>query len=460
MSCYGYSRQTTPYIDEIANRGVLFEKAFSCTNVTDSSVTSIFSGKFPSNHGLVHHGAKVGKDELKKLAKSYLLPEILRGRGYVTLAVDWLGRWHRRGYQFYSGIQSRQIATQKYFGKIQHSLKVYLTPTLDKLAMLTRGRPRALFLRKIHDTAAVMNDIALRLLEKCRGKKFFMFIHFWDTHFPYYPPSPFDRRFISEHDDCNDGSMRTIVAKIFNPEWRRHVQLWTFGLNNVNTLFARYDGCLNYVDHQIGRLMSALDQYGLTDKTLVVLTSDHGESLIEHEIFFDHHGLYDVSIHVPLILKGPLLPEKGQVKGLVQHTDIVPTLLDLLNIPCPNTLDGMNIQPLMNGETEQLHSAIYAEEHYYEKKAAIRTQSYKYIKALSKKGAICTSCQQVHGGIEELYNIKRDPEEKQNIVEEDRGIADVLKGQLEAKFLEYKKTFSERQRIMKRMQNLKRLGKV
>jgi len=194
--------------------------------------------------------------------------------------------------------------------------------------------------------------------------------------------------------------------------------------------------------------MIALEDKGLLQQTFVILTSDHGESLTEHGIYFDHHGLYDVTIHVPLILRYKKLSKNEKVVSLVQHIDIVPTVLEVLGLNSQSlVLDGKSILAPRRHETEKLRSAIYVEEVHWEHRRAIRTSRYKYIYAPSPEDAICRCCKCVHGGIEDLYYLKEDAEETQNIIQRKPEQAILLRRKLDRwiEFLEDK-----RQRVQER----------
>jgi len=148
------------------------------------------------------------------------------------------------------------------------------------------------------------------------------------------------------------------------------------------------------------------------------LTSDHGESLTEHNIFFDHHGLYDVTIRVPLIIWCPsMFSSYVRVSSLVQHVDLVPTLLDILNIDEKYDFNGKSLVPLIKGERDCIHSFVYVEEAHTQRKRAIRMENFKYIYALSNEGAVCRYCGFIHRGTEELYYLRKDPQELLNVVE-------------------------------------------
>lgn len=406
LGCYGYSKPTSSNIDSLAREGVLFENAYSCVNATDASLTTIFSGKFPTSHGIISHGGRVRKEDIQKLHKSGIrfLPEILKSKGYTTLAVDWLGRWHRRGYDYYSGVLHHAKSRVFPVRKIETWLK-----------LLSRSYARIQKSSSI-DEASLVTAEAKNLITKNREKSFFLFVHYWDTHVPYAPPTEYYRN------NSKRGLERIlhIVKGIKPSEMQRRAR---------HEILARYNGSIEYVDHEIGRLIEHLKVCEILDQTLIILTSDHGESLTEHGIYFGHICLYDAIIHVPLIFRYSGMPKNRRIRGFVQHFDIVPTILDLLDVKNKD-FDGKSVMPLIYGETNQLRSAVFAEEAHYQRKRAIRTSSYKYIHALSPKGAICRNCGRIHGGMEELYDLHKDPKETQNIIKDKPDVANALKERL------------------------------
>lgn len=155
----------------------------------------------------------------------------------------------------------------------------------------------------------------------------------------------------------------------------------------------RYDAAITYVDHEIGKLVKHLETCGILDQTLLIVTADHGESFTEHGLIFTHLGLYDVTIHVPLILRYPDFTRNKKVKGFVQHFDILPTIMDILDIKYKD----------------------------YDGKSAIRTNGYKYIQALSRI---------YQGPTKELYDVNKDPGETKNIISEKPNVANMLKKRL------------------------------
>jgi arylsulfatase A-like enzyme len=370
---------------------------------------------YPTNHGIVNHGPKVTREELQQFNKNRikLLPEILKQCGYTTLAVDWLGRWHRRGYDFYSGLSTRG----RY---IDFKKRVRQLLTLLKSGRLNFGSIKRLFddapfgIRTIEE-ANYVGSKAINLIKNNRNNNFFLFIHFWDTHAYHFKG-------------------KTIDEKI-----------------------KKYDEAISAVDREIGRIISTLEEFKILDETLIIITADHGESLTEHQIYFDHHGLYDESIHVPLIMTFSEFPKGKRIKGFVQHFDIVPTILEVVGVRVATHFDGRSLLPLIRGEVEKLRSEIYAEETYFQKKKAIRTSKYKYIFAESEKDAICRACNRIHGGIEELYDLDADPGENINIIKERPDIA----RQLRNRYFDWIKSTRhkiEKERVKQEIRRLKSIG--
>lgn len=406
LGCYAGDNASSPNIDDIANKGVLFENVHCSWNTTDQSLTTIFSGRHPRTHGIVHHGDKVKPEDLKAFdaLNVRLLSQTLKLYGYKTLAVDWMGRWFKKGFDYYGYNPERNFLRKliyyiitlpyvhlKYIVAHLGLLRIYTKKRRFTNASLWKGFKDVfrtfLFtfeLARIQD-ARFVTGLAEELIKKSRKENFFIFLHYWDTHTPYNCP------------------------KNFLEKKKGHI-------SSKEVLLSRYNGAVRYVDQQIGRLFDVLREERLLEDTLIIVTSDHGESLTEHDIFFDHHGLYDVTTHVPLIFYYPkAFTEPKRVKGLVQHIDLAPTLCELLNIEYKDHgFDGASLIPLIRGQKREIRHYIFNEESYVQRKIGFRSKKFKYIFSPDGVG-MCNYCQLVHGGKEELYNLEVDPEEMVNI---------------------------------------------
>ncbi|MEJ2629375.1 MAG: sulfatase, partial [bacterium] len=254
-------------------------------------------------------------------------------------------------------------------------------------------------LAKFQDADFVTN-IATSLISSKPDRPFFMFLHYWDTHTPYHSP----KSFMEENYIKNDP---------------------------ISFLGAKYRGAVSYIDHHLERLFNHLKKINAWDNTLLIITSDHGDSLTEHDIYFNHHGLYEETIHVPLLLHYPNVFKSGKrIKGFVQHIDLMPTLYEILGKRySEQDFDGISLFPLIK-EEKKIRDQVFMEESYMQRKAALRNEQYKYIWALDDKGW-CNYCQKVHVGIEELYNLEKDPQELQDIAAKKKSTARKMRAQLQ-----------------------------
>ncbi|MFW6136801.1 MAG: sulfatase, partial [Candidatus Aminicenantaceae bacterium] len=362
----------------------------------------------PRTHGVIHHGDKAEPRDQETFDGMGMrtLPQILKENGYQTMGVDGMGRWFTRGFDDY-GYEKEKPLPAEVFHSIFKLPSIHIKHSISNLRLLRfYSKKRNFSLRsawkglsggsktfrfafkqaRVQD-AGFVTDLGMDLAGKRKGAPFFLFLHYRDTHTPYHAPRAFRPRRENKASDLED-----------------HLQ-------------DAYKGAVKYVDFHIGRLMSFLEHENLMNNTWLIITSNHGESLIEHDIFFDHHGLYDVTTHCPLIFHFPDRFKPGRrIKGFIQHIDLVPTLCDWLKIP-PEHLgfDGSSLLPLMRGEKKRIRDFVFSEESYFQRKISLRESRFKYIFAPDNTGW-CQCCGKVHKGIEELYDLEEDPGEAVNLV--------------------------------------------
>jgi len=421
LGCYGMDGNPSPNIDRIAKQSVLFENAYACWNTTDQSLTSILSGKYPRSHGIMNHGDKVKLAEIDSLQKTNtkLLAQILRQSGYETMAVDWMGRWFKQGFDYYGyeierhgrenlsyyAVELPKLYTKYMIGHLP-ILKCYTPMRKPTFHNIIKGIKDVLStfaftfnLAKLQD-ASFVTRIADELIKQQNEEPFFLFLHYWNTHTPYNCP----QNFMDNKKDIS-GSKSLLTSK--------------------------YHGAVKYVDFQLGKMFDVLKKNKLWENTLLIITSDHGDSLTEHDIFFDHHGLYEETTHVPLILHYPnFFTEEKRIISLVQHIDLVPTICDLVNVKyLKEEFDGQSLLPLIHDKIDKIRDHVFIEESYVQKKSALRTKKYKYITAYENDGW-CNYCQKVHVGKEELYDLENDPCENSDITQEEKSIAKQMNNQI------------------------------
>ena len=198
-------------------------------------------------------------------------------------------------------------------------------------------------------------------------------------------------------------------------------------LRDAEYIVAMYDGEIRYADDGAGELLDALERSGVADDTLVVVFSDHGENMYRHDVFFDHHGLYEGALHCPLIVRWPgRAPAGKRVPHLVQHVDLAPTILSACGVDAPAAMEGISALPLATGESQApLHRRLIAMECSWQAKWALRSDDYKFI--LSREQG-----RDLHGKPpRELYHLPTDPCELVNLAGERPQVAAALETELE-----------------------------
>lgn len=385
LSCYGYPRLTSPHIDRLAAGGSLFRTCVAPHIPTHPGHTTAFTGQDVFAHQVVSHGGQLELDPGVPL-----LAERLRAAGYFTGAADNLGRWFSRGFDLYEGYRWESDP---------------------------KGRWRK---------GEAVNAAAERVLAQAaaQDKPFFCFLHYWDVHTPYLPPDPFWGMFYDgDAHDSRNHSMDALWA--FEP-FRWYFHEWMPGVTDIAFPMAQYDAELAYMDTCLGHLFHVLHARGLDRDTLVVLFADHGEELDEHAMWFDHHGLYETNVHVPLIFWAPGRVPARTWHGPVSHYDIVPTVLEAAGLEAAGLgLAGQSLWPTMRGGPDAgTWDGLYLTECSWMRKHAWRTREWKLIRALEPDFHHCPSV--------ELYHLVSDPREQRNLAAERPDVVAELQRALDA----------------------------
>jgi arylsulfatase A-like enzyme len=320
LGAYGYHRPTSPNIDRIAAEGIVFERAYSTTSWTLPSHLSMLSGRYPDDHGVVNDMTRLG-DGVE------LLPELLATEGYRSAAVVsglYLhGRYgYDRGWERYD----------------------------DRLAPLKKAQeigPEA----ASRVTSDAVHAAAVGLLDHLEGGPFFLFLHYFDVHFDYRPPPPWDTAFDSDYTGPVDGlGVRDLKdARARLPE------------RDLEHLVALYDGEIAWVDHWLGELDAELTRRGLRDRTMLIVTADHGEEFYEHGRLAHQANLFDTTLQVPLVVRLP----GGRFAGIrsaepVSLVDLLPTITDPAGARRPPRLPGRNLIPRRSTWREPAPADLHA----------------------------------------------------------------------------------------------------
>jgi len=441
LGCYGYSRKTSPNIDFLSKNGTMFTNAFTSNNATYKAYLSILAGR----HVLLENSKELffTKQEINSFFSSggTFLQEILKKQDYKTYCLKYLNGWQKQGFDFYY-----KEASQKTSNNFINKLKQNSIARIMKLLIHLGPKSIADYLRARYgrNSDEKVTKDAIEIIEKSKpDEKFFLWVDFDYTHIPYNPRK-FTNKFTGKGDE---EFFKKIKGKPYNTLMK---SFWKNAFNNNETIediIARYDSAIAFDDSLIGDILQTLKKKKLLDNTLIFFFSDHGESLDEHGIYFSHHGLYDVATQVPLIMYGKSIPKDKKITSLVQHEDLVPTILDLLGIKySPLEFDGKSLIQLIKNKSTSTRELIFMEEGDYLKKQGIRTKNLKYLESSSIKDATCKICNNTHGGLIELYDLKKDPKEEQNLAKSDKQTLIKMKLKLESAVRDLKLT-NEKRRI-------------
>jgi arylsulfatase A-like enzyme/Tfp pilus assembly protein PilF len=344
---YGYEKIKTPHIDSLGQKGVVFSNAFCHVPLTLPSHCSLFTANLPLYHGVRDNGYRLPVFNLT-------LAEILKEKGYKTAA---------------------------FVGAFPLDSRFGLNKGFDVYDDLYGSKNIIRDLSFIERRAEEVNRKALEWIASNKNERFFAWIHYFDPHAPYEPPSPFDQDYAGRE----------------------------------------YDGEIAYTDHVIGKLLERLDQLKLREKTLIILTSDHGEGLGEHKEKTHGIFIYDSTLRVPLIFHNPhVLPKNKVLSDQVGLIDVMPTVLDLMGWDHIPDVQGKSLKSAMLEGKSPPDKKCYIEsvaammDRNWAPLQGIRTKEWKYIDA----------------PIPELYSLLSDPKEENNILNQKPEIAKRLKEQL------------------------------
>src|SRR6266849_3071237 len=360
VGCYGYKQIRTPNIDALAAGGTRFERAYTAVPVTLPSHTVMFTGTYPMLSGMHDFAAN------KLNATQPTLASVLKEHGYATAAgvgsaVLYSRFGLNRGFDFYYDHFD--------FNRLQES-------NLEEME-----RPGNL-----------VADVTLDWLSKNYSKKFFLWMHLYDPHYPYRPPAPYGE----EYKD------------------------------------SPYDGEIAFADAQVGRLIRFLKSKGLYANTLIVLSGDHGEGLGEHGEKTHGFFIYNATLHVPLIIHlpsghAPGDASRGVMPDHVSLANLMPTVLQTLKVNVPSQVQGHNLLLLMKKVEPVEARSLYAETflprlHFnWSELRGAETANYHFIDAPTP----------------ELYDLVKDPGETQNLYPEKKAVAEEMRARLAAMIRQY-----------------------
>jgi len=364
LGSYGHPGPTptptpTPNIDRLAASGLLFEQVTSASPETLPSHASLFTGQWPPTHGVRSNSGYVLSEQNVTLA------EILRDHGYRTSA-EVSAEVMRKATLITQGFDQQRD---------NESPNVVL-----KQIRFTAGETRTK--TEPQRVGADISDKGIDFMRRQRKRPFFLWLHYFDAHHPYSAPAAFNAKF---------------------PDSPYHAELAS-------------------ADHQVGRVLDELARLGLREDTLVVLLADHGEGLMEHGEPSHSYLVYDTTMRVPLILAHPgTLPANRRIPSLVRTVDVLPTVLELLELPRPSGIAGVSLAPLIEGDTSDLELAAYGEATRFI--ATFEAAPLRFLRRGRWK--------YIHKVNPELYDVLADPAEVDNRIATEPEVAARLRAELQ-----------------------------
>jgi arylsulfatase A-like enzyme/Flp pilus assembly protein TadD len=368
VGCYGYKQIKTPNIDGLAADGVRFERAFAVVPVTLPSHSSMLTGTYPMLSGMHDFSG----NKLSPLQPT--LASVLKQAGYQTGAVIAAAVLDSRfglnqGFDFY-------------YDHFEFS-------RLDEANLDEMERP-----------GNVVADVALDWLAKNSQKKFFLWMHLYDPHFPYHPPEPYSREYAAQP----------------------------------------YDGEIAFADEQVGRLLRFLKEKGIYQNTVIVLCGDHGESLGEHGEKTHGFFIYNATMHVPLIIRLPenRLPENAAARTVadpVSLVDLMPTVLGAVGLEIPSQVQGRSLLAELRAERTDRGRAGQAE-----RDRVLYGETFLpriHFNWSELRGSENTKYHFIDAPRPELYDLAKDPGEVHNLFAEKKAVAEEMRAKLAGMIRDY-----------------------
>jgi arylsulfatase A-like enzyme len=386
LASYGYHRVTAPHLDRLAREGVLFERMVSDSSWTLPTHLTMLTGLSSWVHGAMFDTRRLDP-EIDTLA------EILGARGYRSEGFA-SGPYLHPIFGFADGFDTYELLGRTLYDETGFSLAQLASDSklFDRMELSEREARRA-------RTSDVLARKVEEALARAGGQPFFIFVHMFDVHYDFDPPEAYWRHFNPDY----SGEM---TATEFMTDPRVHPDM---SPEERAQLMALYDGEILFTDEYIGRMLDALDLYGVADQTLVVVVGDHGEEFFDHGEKGHRHTLYDEQLLVPFIMRLPSsLPAGRRVAMQVRMVDVAPTILDLVGGPPLEGSGGESLLPFVSGERAEVD--LPAMSYLYAGSMLLRT-----LRRSNQKIQVKMPLDMIDRGYRgqvELYDLAADPAEQ------------------------------------------------
>lgn len=404
--CYGNPEMRTPNIDRLAAAGVRFENFFCTSPVCSPARASLMTGRIPSQHG-VHDWIREGNmppNVARHIEAFTCYTDVLAAGGY---ACGLSGKWHmgdsmtpQHGFSHWFALP--RGASQYNDAEMIRDGKVEVQPGY---------------------LSDVITDDALQFIQENKDRTFYLSLHYNAPHSPWIG-HPQD--IVDSYDDC---PFKSCPQEASHPCAIEQMKVHMGNRESLKGYFA----AVTAMDMNVGRVLDRVDQLGLRQDTLIIFTSDNGYSCGHHGFWGKGNGtfplnMYENSVKVPFIVSHPgRLPQNVVARAMVSQYDVMPTLLEYLDLPPVDdeTLPGTSFLPVLTRETDQAREEVVVYDEYGPVRM-IRTREWKYVHRYPY-------------GPHELYDLVKDPDERKNLADEEscRPVVVEMRGRLARWFERY-----------------------
>ena len=341
-SIAGYHRNTTTAFDKFASENIYFTNAFATSSWSMPATGSVFTSKYPSQHGAKNISAKLKND-------NYTLAEALADNQYCCA-----------GFCCNCRLTADAGFSQGFDLYDDYTAGIMLESISDS------NEPFDISYCRTND---LINKAAIRWLNHNSQEPFVLFVHYFDNHLPYLPLPPYDKLYTGNYKSAID----------FTRVHREPLHSNRPADKDLEYLIALYDGQVKQTDDDLGEFLKYLTDAKLTENSIIIVMGDHGEQFYDHGRS-SHHDIYDELTHIPLAMS--LADSKNKkIDALVSTTDIMPTILEQLEIQIPTGLKGQSLLPMILGDSDNLHKFVFIEytAGAIKDKYAFRTDWLKYV---------------------------------------------------------------------------------
>jgi N-acetylglucosamine-6-sulfatase len=383
----GHPFMKTPHIDRIGREGAVFGRAFVTTPLCSPSRASFLTGRYVHAHGVTGNG-----DNAALSHQLVTFPRLLKDAGYETAYV---GKWHmgnddtpRSGFDRWVSFRGQGV---------------YIDPPVNVDGKLVKASGYM---------TDILTDHAVEFISRSRQKPFCLYLAHKAIHGPFTPAARHKDLYSTEPVQRHPNAADTLEGK---PAMTRQVDGQPAvkpGGGSPDELIRNQLRCLAAIDDGVGRILKALEETKQLDNTLVIFTSDNG-------YFWGDHGLgdkrwaYEESIRIPMLARYPKWIKAGsKFGGMALNIDIAPTALDAAGVKIPASIHGRSLVPLMQGRARNWRTSFVAE--YYAEKNYPRTPTWHGVRNERWKYVRYDELQ----GMDELYDLKSDPYEMKNLIED------------------------------------------